>query len=104
MDLFVPRDITHHCGAWQLVLFLVLVLLFRRIAIVFAMKRIIPDLRTYREALSCVHFGPMGADALFLTIEARVELEAGTSVPLNKPVVWGRPTPRNSRLFSSYGR
>ncbi|CZR55424.1 related to Na+/H+ antiporter CNH1 [Phialocephala subalpina] len=72
---FVPRDITPYCGPRQLILFLILVLLFRRIPIVLALKRFIPDLRTYREALFCGHFGPMGVGALFLAMEARSELE-----------------------------
>jgi len=82
---FVPRDITPHCGIWQLALFLALVLLFRRIPIVLALTRFIPDIRTYREALFCGHFGPMGVGALFLAIEARAQLETGTSLPLPKP-------------------
>jgi NhaP-type Na+/H+ or K+/H+ antiporter len=88
---FGPRDVTPHCGVWQLLLFLVLVLLYRRIPIGYAMKRFVPDLRTYREALFCGHFGPMGADALFLAIEARAELETGTSMPVPKPKIWGPP-------------
>jgi NhaP-type Na+/H+ or K+/H+ antiporter len=39
---FVPPEITPSCGAWQLLLFLVLALLFRRIPIVYAMKRFNP--------------------------------------------------------------
>ena len=82
---FVPRDVTPHCGVWQLFLFLILVLIFRRIPIVYALKRFIPDIRTYREALFCGHFGPMGAGALFLAIEARAQLKNGTSSPEPKP-------------------
>ncbi|XMA18741.1 hypothetical protein WAI453_011532 [Rhynchosporium graminicola] len=82
---FLPRDVTPHCGVWQLILFLALVLLFRRIPIVLAMKRFIPDIRTYREALFCGHFGPMGVGALFLAMEARAQLETGTGVPFGKP-------------------
>lgn len=82
---FVPSDITPNCGIWQLVLFVILVIVFRRIPIVLAMKRFIPDLKTYREALFCGHFGPMGVGALFLAMEARAELETGTSVPEHKP-------------------
>ena len=88
---FIPRDITPHCGVWQLMLFLVLVLLFRRIPVVYAMKRFIPDLRTYREALFCGHFGPMGVGALFLAMEARAQLETGTSLPLERPAPPSRP-------------
>lgn len=47
-----------------------------------AVKRIIPDIRTYREALFCGRFGPMGLEALFLAMEARAQLERGTSLPL----------------------
>lgn len=82
---FSPQEITPGLGPWELFLFLVLVLLFRRIPIVLALKRWIPDLRTYREALFCGHFGPMGVGALFLAIEARAQLGTGTSHPLPKP-------------------
>jgi sodium/hydrogen antiporter len=82
---FVPSDATPNCGVWQLSLFLILVILFRRIPIVLAMKRFIPDIRTYREALFCGHFGPMGVGALFLTMEARGELEPGDGVPAPHP-------------------
>jgi NhaP-type Na+/H+ or K+/H+ antiporter len=88
---FNPREITPHLGLWQLFLFLGLILLFRRIPIVLAIKRIIPDIRTYREALFCGHFGPMGLGALFLAMEARAQLETGTSHPLPKPPHYEKP-------------
>ncbi|KAF2092142.1 Na(+)/H(+) antiporter 2 [Saccharata proteae CBS 121410] len=64
---------------------LVLVLLLRRIPIVLLLKRFIPDIHTYREALFCGHFGPMGVAALFLAIEARAQLENDTSEPMPNP-------------------
>lgn len=82
---FLPQEITPDLGYWELFLFLVLVLIFRRLPIVLGLKRFIPDLKTYREALFCGHFGPMGVGALFLAIEARAQLETGTSHPLKKP-------------------
>ncbi|KAE9368555.1 Na(+)/H(+) antiporter-like protein [Stipitochalara longipes BDJ] len=82
---FIPSHVTPNCGIWQLSLFLILVLLFRRIPIVLAMKRFVPDIRTYREALFCGHFGPMGVGALFLAMEARGELEPGNGVPSPRP-------------------
>jgi NhaP-type Na+/H+ or K+/H+ antiporter len=88
---FLPRDVTPNCGPWQLILFLILVLLFRRIPIVLAMKRFIPDIRTYREALFCGHFGPMGVGALFLAMEVRGELESGNGVPSAKPGIHDHP-------------
>jgi NhaP-type Na+/H+ or K+/H+ antiporter len=97
---FVPRDVAPHCGVWQLILFLVLVLLFRRIPIVYALKNFIPDLHTYREALFCGHFGPMGAGALFLAIEARAELENGTSSPEPRPEMLGPPYSRKENAIA----
>lgn len=82
---FVTRPITPNLGTWQLLLFLALVLLFRRIPVVFALKKWIPDVRTYREALFCGHFGPMGVGALFLALESRAQLETGSSHPLPRP-------------------
>ena len=72
-------------GAERLVACVLLILLFRRIPIVLALKRWIPDIKTYSEALFAGHFGPMGVGALFLAIEARARLETGTSHPLPHP-------------------
>lgn len=64
----------------KLLALLILVILFRRIPVLLALKPWIPDVRTYREALFCGHFGPMGLGALFLSMEARAQLETGTSL------------------------
>lgn len=64
----------------KLLALLILILLFRRIPVLLALKPWIPDVRTYREALFCGHFGPMGLGALFLSMEARAQLETGTSL------------------------
>ena len=82
---FNPGPYTENITPSKLVGLLVLILLFRRIPIVLAMKRFVPDIRTYREALFCGHFGPMGLGALFLVIEARAQLENGTSLPEPHP-------------------
>lgn len=76
-----------HVDLRHLSLFLALVLLFRRIPVVLAMHvcRAVPDIRTYTEALFAGHFGPMGIGALFLAVEARAQLETGTSIPLPRP-------------------
>lgn len=71
--------------------FLALVLLFRRLPVVLALYRWIPDIKTFREAAFCGHFGPMGLGALFLAIEARAQLENGTSTPDDHPPAYGRP-------------
>ena len=76
---------TDNLSAWKLLACLVLILLFRRIPILLALYRWIPDLRNYHEAFFAGHFGPMGAGALFLAIEARARLETQTSSPLPHP-------------------
>lgn len=97
--LFMPHKITPHLGLWQLFLFLALVLLFRRLPAVLALKRWIPDIKTYREALFCGHFGPMGVGALFLAIESRAQLETGTSEPLPKPPTYSPPYNDNEKTL-----
>ncbi|KAL9124192.1 MAG: hypothetical protein Q9217_006458 [Psora testacea] len=82
---FTPNSETPDITPGRLVGLLILIILFRRIPIVVAMKRFIPDVRTYREALFCGHFGPMGLGALFLVMEARAQLENGTSLPEPHP-------------------
>lgn len=72
-------------GPGRLVGLLALIIFFRRIPVVLALKRWIPDIKTYREALFCGHFGPMGLGALFLVIEARAELENSNSLPDGHP-------------------
>ncbi|KAL6158973.1 hypothetical protein ACJQWK_03557 [Exserohilum turcicum] len=71
----------------RLVGLLVLILLFRRIPIVFSLfqLKLLPFVKTKTEALFVGHFGPMGVGALFLAIEARAQLETGTSLPLPSP-------------------
>lgn len=79
------NQLAPNLGAGRLVGLLILIILFRRIPIVLALKRWIPDVRTYQEALFCGHFGPMGLGALFLVVEARAELESARSWPLPHP-------------------
>lgn len=88
---FEPLPITPSITPGHLIGFLVLVLFFRRMPIVLVLYPWIPDIRTLREALFCGHFGPMGLGAIFLAIEARAVLENGTSLPDNKPPLYGRP-------------
>jgi NhaP-type Na+/H+ or K+/H+ antiporter len=88
---FHAQPIAEFITPWRLVAFVVLVLLFRRIPIVLALYRWIPDIRTPREALFCGHFGPMGLGAIFLAIEARAQLENGTSMPDPHPPHYEQP-------------
>jgi sodium/hydrogen antiporter len=67
---------------WKLVVIGVFVVFFRRIPIMLALKPIIPDVKTWREALFAGHFGPIGVGAIFVAILARAELETGSTDPL----------------------
>jgi Na(+)/H(+) antiporter len=67
---------------WRLVVIAIFVILFRRIPIMMLLKPLIPDIKTWREALFAGHFGPIGVGAIFVAILARAELETGGSTPL----------------------
>jgi NhaP-type Na+/H+ or K+/H+ antiporter len=67
---------------WRLIVIAILVILFRRIPIMVALKPMIPDIKTWREALFAGHFGPIGVGAIFVAILARAELEHGETTPL----------------------
>lgn len=70
--------------AWRLVVLAIFVILFRRIPIMLALKPLIPDIKTWREAMFAGHFGPIGVGAIFVAILARSELAYETAVPLHE--------------------
>ena len=72
----------HGITPWRLVVIALLVIFFRRIPIMLALKPIIPDVKTWREALFAGHFGPIGVGAIFAAILARAELETHSTEPL----------------------
>ncbi|KIW33700.1 sodium/hydrogen antiporter [Cladophialophora immunda] len=69
---------------WRLVVISIMVILFRRIPAMLALKPLIPDVKTWREALFAGHFGPIGVGAIFAAILARAELETDGTIPLAK--------------------
>ncbi|EAW14571.1 Na+/H+ antiporter Nha1 [Aspergillus clavatus NRRL 1] len=69
---------------WRLVVIAILVIFFRRIPIMMLLKPIIPDVKTWREALFAGHFGPIGVGAIFAAILARAELETDSTQPLSE--------------------
>lgn len=69
----------------NLILLCVLILSLRRIPAVLIFWKLIPDIKTWTEALFVGHFGPMGLGAVYLAITARAHLETGTSHPLPHP-------------------
>ncbi|KAI8335698.1 Sodium/hydrogen exchanger family-domain-containing protein [Chlamydoabsidia padenii] len=76
---------------WRLVVIAILVLLFRRLPIVIALKPVMPAMKTYREAIFSGWFGPMGVGAVFLAMIAKEELEE---------VYEGKPHPVALELIS----
>lgn len=60
---------------WRLVVLAVVVIFLRRIPAVLAFKPFTPDIKSWREALFCGHFGPIGVGAIFAAILARADLE-----------------------------
>ena len=71
-------------SAWRLAVLAIFVVLFRRIPIMMALKPLIPDIKTWREALFAGHFGPIGVGAIFVAMLARAELESEDPVPLSE--------------------
>lgn len=45
---------------WRLIVIAILVLLLRRLPIMIALYKWIPDVKTFREAVFTGHFGPIG--------------------------------------------
>ncbi|PLW11033.1 hypothetical protein PCANC_20502 [Puccinia coronata f. sp. avenae] len=60
--------------AWKMVLLALSILLLRRLPVVLFLRKLIPDLKTNREALFCGHFGPIGVSGLFIAILATEKL------------------------------
>lgn len=69
-------------SAWRLSVMAIFVILFRRIPIMMILKPVIPDIKTWREALFAGHFGPIGVGAIFVALLARAELETEHTIPL----------------------
>lgn len=61
-------------NVWRLVVLAFVIIFLRRIPAVVALKPITPDVKTWREALFCGHFGPIGVGAIFASILARKDL------------------------------
>jgi hypothetical protein len=52
---------------WRLVVIAILVLILRRLPIMIALYKWIPDIKTFREAVFSGHFGPIGIGAVFIS-------------------------------------
>jgi NhaP-type Na+/H+ or K+/H+ antiporter len=54
-----------HISAWRFVIGILLIFLLRGIPAVLLLKLIIPDIKTWRDALFYGHFGPIGVGAIY---------------------------------------
>ncbi|KAI0789689.1 Sodium/hydrogen exchanger family-domain-containing protein [Abortiporus biennis] len=65
---------TTSLSVWRLIVIAILVLLLRRLPIMIALYRWIPDVKTFREAVFSGHFGPMGIGAIYISTLAAEQL------------------------------
>ena len=73
-DEFNDHELGLDC--WRLVCLAICVLVFRRIPSIMAVKRICPDINSWKEALFVGHFGPIGVGAVYTAIVSVADLEA----------------------------
>lgn len=69
------NDASIGLNVWRLVVLAIVIIFLRRIPAVLVLKPFTPDIKTWREALFCGHFGPIGVGAIFAAILARKLLE-----------------------------
>ncbi|CED85200.1 na h exchanger 1 [Phaffia rhodozyma] len=92
-DSFADSSLT--LSVWRLVVLMICIMLLRRLPIMMALYRWMPDVHTFREALFTGHFGPIGVGAIFISTlaasklpephdppEGQVELLAATIQPI----------------------
>ncbi|KAI0032795.1 Sodium/hydrogen exchanger family-domain-containing protein, partial [Vararia minispora EC-137] len=68
-------------SVWRLIVIALLVLLFRRLPVMLALYKWIPDVKNWREALFSGHFGPMGIGAVFISTLAMGQLPRVDGTP-----------------------
>ncbi|PCH40212.1 hypothetical protein WOLCODRAFT_116887 [Wolfiporia cocos MD-104 SS10] len=81
-DDFSDTELT--LSAWRLIVIAILVLLLRRLPVMVALYKWIPDVKTIREAFFSGHFGPMGIGAIFISTLAAQQLPRPESPPASQ--------------------
>ncbi|GAV55277.1 hypothetical protein ZYGR_0AS06010 [Zygosaccharomyces rouxii] len=69
------NDSTIGLDVWRLIILAIIVIFLRRIPAVLLLKPLIPDIKSWREAVFVGHFGPIGVGAVFAALTARAQLE-----------------------------
>jgi Alkali metal cation/H+ antiporter Nha1 C terminus/Sodium/hydrogen exchanger family len=62
---------------WRLIVGTLMIFIFRRVLVVLAFARMIPDIKSFREALFYGHFGPIGPGAVFSALLVKATFESG---------------------------
>ncbi|EDR03541.1 uncharacterized protein LACBIDRAFT_253237 [Laccaria bicolor S238N-H82] len=79
------QDAALTLSVWRLIVVALLVFLLKRIPVIIACYRWIPDIKNFRESVFCGHFGPIGIGGIFISTLAtqiiRESLEASHSSP-----------------------
>ncbi|EFP91624.1 uncharacterized protein PGTG_17678 [Puccinia graminis f. sp. tritici CRL 75-36-700-3] len=75
------NDATLTLVPWRLVVLGFSIILLRRLPILVIMQKIVPDLKTHREAVFSGHFGPIGVGALFISTLATAKLPTPQNPP-----------------------
>ncbi|CAK9441073.1 uncharacterized protein LODBEIA_P49420 [Lodderomyces beijingensis] len=70
------NDVRIGLNVWRLIVLALVIIFLRRLPAVIILKPIVPDVKTWREAIFCGHFGPIGVGAIFASILARKDLES----------------------------
>ncbi|KAG6915140.1 hypothetical protein DXG01_013079 [Tephrocybe rancida] len=61
------QDAETTLSVWRLIVIAILIFLLRRLPVMIALYKWIPDIKTFREAVFSGHFGPIGIGAVFIS-------------------------------------
>ncbi|AQZ16798.1 (ZYRO0D14102g) [Zygosaccharomyces parabailii] len=60
---------------WRLIILSIVIIFLRRIPAVLLLKPLIPDIKSWHEAMFIGHFGPIGVGAVFACLTAKIQLQ-----------------------------
>ncbi|KIK92425.1 hypothetical protein PAXRUDRAFT_829968 [Paxillus rubicundulus Ve08.2h10] len=71
-------------SVWRLIVTALLILMLKRLPVMIALYKFIPDVKTFREALFSGHFGPVGIGAVYISTFAVGYLPKPSNPPANE--------------------
>ncbi|KAG2109199.1 Sodium/hydrogen exchanger family-domain-containing protein [Suillus cothurnatus] len=71
-------------SVWRLIVIAILVLMLKRLPVMIALYKFIPDVKTFREAVFSGHFGPIGIGAIYISTLAAQQLPKPSNPPTNQ--------------------